>query len=93
MGDCRLSDAQRCNLTRVERRHVEQYWQRKAASSRLPRVRNEDLYAGSPMHYYCRHCGVPTETLPETHREAPKTVCDGCKFLCDHALMPPPVLP
>lgn len=48
---------------------------------------NGSLYAGSPMYYYCKHCGVHTETLPELHFSIPKTVCDSCKPLVDHGLM------
>ncbi len=45
------------------------------------RIDNSRLIAGSPMHYYCRHCSAPTETLPEEHRERPTTVCAPCLLL------------
>lgn len=45
------------------------------------RIDNARLPAGSPMHYYCRHCHVPTQTLPEVHAERPVTICDGCLLL------------
>lgn len=52
------------------------------------RIDNSSLYAGSSMHYYCRHCHAPTETLPETHRERPNTVCVPCHALEDLGFMP-----
>jgi hypothetical protein len=51
-------------------------------------VDNSSMPAGSPMVYYCRHCGVHTETLPESHWGRPKTVCNPCKVLDDHGLIP-----
>jgi len=83
-------DLERCNLTRVERRAVEAYWKRRASAPE--RIDNSALPAGSPMIYFCHHCGIHTETLPETHLERPKTCCDGCRYLVNHMLMPPPKL-
>lgn len=51
-------------------------------------VDNSSFPAGSPMIYYCRHCREHTETLPESHLKRPKTVCDPCKVLVDHGLIP-----
>lgn len=80
-------------LTEVEKRLVQKYWsQKKEASAKGYRIDNSSLYAGSPMYYYCRYCGIHTETLPETHRHAPKTVCDVCAALQRAALQPPPAL-
>jgi len=50
-------------------------------------VDNASLHAGSPMHYYCRHCGAHIATLPETHRQRVKTVCQPCNVLVDHGLI------
>lgn len=60
--------------------------QRKA--NRPPHVNNASLYAGSAMHYYCRHCGVESDVLPEEHTERPKRVCDDCQTLIDNKWMP-----
>lgn len=45
------------------------------------RVDNERLPAGAPMHYYCKHCHVQTQTLPEVHTQRPVTICDACLSL------------
>ncbi len=58
------------------------------ASNTGKQIDNSSLHAGSPMHYYCKFCGAPTETLPESHWGKPKTVCDPCKVLNDHGLIP-----
>lgn len=44
-------------------------------------INNTTLYAGSPMYFYCKHCGVLTDKLPETYVTPPKTCCDDCKEL------------
>ena len=51
-------------------------------------VDNSNLHAGSPMYYYCRHCGVHTQTLPEGHFGRPKIVCVPCEVLEAHGLIP-----
>lgn len=66
---------------------VEQFVKRYVENESKKRVNNSDLHAGSPMYYYCRFCRVHTETLPETHYRAPKTICDPCKALKDHGLI------
>jgi hypothetical protein len=65
---------------------LEQFKKRKAANSGK-QIDNSSLYAGSPMVYYCKFCGEHTQTLPESHIEAPKVVCDACKILRDHGLV------
>lgn len=78
-------------LSIVEQRLVKQFWDRKTQSSvKGYKVDNSRLYAGSPMYYYCRYCGIHTQTLSETHFSTPRTICDGCQRLVDAALMPPP---
>lgn len=62
--------------------------ERYMATAGQEQVNNSHLPAGSPMYYYCRHCRKHTETLPESHLKRPKTVCDPCKVLDDHGLIP-----
>lgn len=50
-------------------------------------VNNNNLPAGSPMYYYCRFCGVHTETLPKSHTSRPNTICRPCHVLHDHGLL------
>ena len=37
--------------------------------------------AGSPMYFYCRHCGIPTEVLPEDFIFQPMRECSQCQLL------------
>ena len=66
---------------------LEQFAKRKAENAGK-QVDNSSLYAGSPMYYYCKFCGVQTDVLPESHFCAPKRICDPCKVLNDHGLIP-----
>ena len=50
-------------------------------------IDNSRLPAGSPMYYYCKFCGCPTQTLPESHIRAPKVKCDPCEALNIHGLI------
>jgi len=50
-------------------------------------IDNSRLPAGAPMHYYCKHCGAHTETLPETHTSIPRTTCAPCGHLRAHGLI------
>ena len=59
----------------------------RCAQHRGKRIDNSRLHAGSPMHYYCKHCDAPTETLPELHREPPTTVCVPCNALDEQGLL------
>lgn len=66
---------------------MEQFKKRKEENSKKKRVDNAAAPAGAPMVYYCKYCGDHTETLPETHFQAPKTTCGPCKPLVDHGLV------
>lgn len=63
--------------------------QRCEANKTRQQVNNASLPAGSPMYYYCKFCGDPTETLPEGHWGTPKTVCDPCQSLRTLGLLSP----
>lgn len=65
---------------------MEQFRKRKA-ENQGKQIDNSSLPAGSPMYYYCRFCGAHTETLPETHWNAPKITCEPCKALHIHGLI------
>lgn len=67
---------------------VEQFKKRAALNKSKEKIDNSKLYAGSPMYYYCKHCGVQTEVLPESHVSRPKTVCTPCEALVAHGLLP-----
>lgn len=44
-------------------------------------INNGNLYAGSPMYFYCKHCSIQTEVLPESYTKKPKKRCKDCKKL------------
>lgn len=64
-----------------------QFKKRVAANPESKQINNSSLYAGMNMIYYCRFCGVHTDTLPECHTRGAKTCCDPCKVLNDHGLI------
>ena len=66
---------------------LKKYAERLAANASKTKIDNGSLPAGSPMHYYCRFCGEPTETLPEGHLGRPRTACEPCQVLRDHGLI------
>jgi hypothetical protein len=65
---------------------MEQYKKRKE-ENKGKQIDNSTLRAGSSMYYYCKFCGVHTETLPESHWDAPKIICDPCDILHTHGLI------
>jgi hypothetical protein len=79
------------NVSRIEQRLIEQYWERVAHKPEP--VKNEDLPAGSPMHYYCRYCGHHTMSIGEgDFMTRVERVCEGCQKLEDAGLTPVPDL-
>jgi len=46
-------------------------------------IDNSSLYAGSPMFYYCRYCGLRSDTLPEGWLSGPKQICEECRKMED----------
>ena len=61
---------------------MKQFKKRKKENHKNIGFDNSSLPAGSSMYYYCRFCGVPTDTLPESYWGCkPKTICDPCEVL------------
>jgi hypothetical protein len=52
--------------------------QRKIIAAKEGRIDNSSLYAGAPMYYYCRVCGLLSDALPESHSYPPRHLCDDC---------------
>jgi hypothetical protein len=53
----------------------------------VQKIDNSSLHAGSPMYFYCVHCGHLADTLPEEYTPAPgvpKKECAYCKELVDN---------
>lgn len=57
------------------------------------KIRNEDLYAGSPMYFYCKLCEgeivVPENWLTKPDYCKPCTMIKEFDFLNDNEPMPP----
>lgn len=68
-------------MEHIQKTACEQYLRRKQYSSKLKKIDNSGLHAGSPMYYYCKHCGTPTEVLPEEHLFPPSSECSQCMHL------------
>lgn len=60
---------------------LQQFAQRRLLAVKIEKINNADLPTGSPMYFYCRHCGIPTEVLPEDYVFPPTTECSQCKGL------------
>lgn len=59
----------------------EQFVRRRRYAISIEKVDNAGLHAGSPMYFYCRHCGIPTEVLPEDYLFPPVRDCSQCTGL------------
>ncbi len=60
---------------------IEQFRRRWRLAANIEKVDNAALHAGAPMYFYCRHCGLPTEMLPEDYVFPPITECSRCRGL------------
>lgn len=60
---------------------IKQFAQRRLLAAEIEKIDNADLPAGSPMYFYCRHCGIPTEVLPEDYVFPPLRECSQCQGL------------
>jgi rubrerythrin len=65
---------------------MEQYKKRRYENEGK-QIDNASLYAGSPMYYYCRFCGILTMRVPESYCGQIKEVCDPCEVLHAHGLI------
>ncbi|MBL8830353.1 MAG: hypothetical protein JNM18_25470 [Planctomycetaceae bacterium] len=60
---------------------LNQFARRRLYASEIEKIENADLPAGSPMYFYCRHCGIPSEVLPEDYVFPPLQECSQCQGL------------
>ena len=65
----------------IKKKAFEQFLRRKNYAIKLKKIDNRGLHAGSPMYYYCKECGTPTEVLPEQHLFPPNSYCSQCHQL------------
>lgn len=61
----------------------EQFARRVRYAVNIEKIDNSGLHAGSPMYFYCKDCGIPTEVLPEDYLFQPNRCCSQCKGLED----------
>lgn len=60
-----------------------QFLRRVRAAKARPPIDNSKLYAESPMYYYCEHCGIQVDFLPEDFLFPPYNKCSQCIGLRD----------
>lgn len=51
------------------------------------KIDNSKLMAGEPMFFYCRHCGILSDTLPEDYLFPANLVCSQCQGLDKEGLL------
>ena len=62
--------------------------ERKRRARKIGKINNSALYAGSPMYFYCRFCGLESDVLPESYSGiTPRRVCDECQGLVTQGLL------
>jgi hypothetical protein len=59
----------------------EQFVRRRRYAVQIEKIDNSGLHAGSPMYFYCKDCGIPTEVLPEDYLFQPLRQCSQCQGL------------
>ena len=68
------------NPTEMELVRIEAFKQFECRKSlQVKKIDNASLVAGEPMHFYCEHCGIETDILPEGYLFPPIKVCSQCK--------------
>jgi hypothetical protein len=60
---------------------IRQFKQRLETSKVHHKIENAALLAGSDMYFYCQHCGVFIEQLPEAYLFPPRRECSQCEGL------------
>ena len=65
----------------AEDKVCEQFVRRRRYAIQIEKIDNSGLHAGSPMYFYCKECGIPTEVLPEDYLFPPIRQCSQCQGL------------
>ncbi len=71
----------------AKKKAIEQFVGRATAARKQKRVENDKLYAGSPMYFYCVHCGIVCDVLPEEYCFSPHRECSQCVGLSKESLI------
>lgn len=66
---------------------LDQFVRRVAYGKKIKKLDGQGLHSGSPFYYYCKHCGIPTETFPEEPLMQAKQICTQCEFLEENNLL------
>lgn len=69
------------DITLNKEKACEQFVRRRRYAHQIEKIDNAGLHAGSPMYFYCKECGIPTEVLPEDYLFAPLRQCSQCNGL------------
>ena len=64
---------------------IERFLRRVAKTKETPQIRNENLLAGEPMYYYCKHCGVCCDIIEEDWLFDPRETCSQCDGMLNHS--------
>jgi endogenous inhibitor of DNA gyrase (YacG/DUF329 family) len=82
MNSLKLNDGNGKTDTQLAKeKALEQFVRRKRYAFQIEKIDNSGLHAGSPMYFYCKHCGIPTEVLPEDYLFPPLRECSQCQGL------------
>lgn len=57
--------------------------QRRKAAKTQTHINNSSLYAGEPMYYYCKGCGLQNIVMPEGWFTGKPDFCDECQAVYD----------
>lgn len=67
------------DFRRLSRSMTQHIALRRRYAAEIEKIDNADLPASSPMYFCCRHCGIPTEVLPEDYVFPPMRECSQCQ--------------
>lgn len=63
---------------------IAHFVRRRKAAVEHGQIDNQRLYSGQPCIFYCRHCGIFLEILPEDYLFVPLKECSQCRGLVEH---------
>lgn len=76
-----MNDENKPDIDLAKDKACEQFIRRCRYAVRIEKIDNAGLHAGSPMYFYCKDCGIPTEVLPEDYLFTPSRQCSQCQGL------------
>lgn len=76
-----MNEAPKTDAEMAKEKACEQFVRRRRYAIQIEKIDNSGLHAGSPMYFYCKECGIPTEVLPEDYLFPPLRQCSQCQGL------------